>query len=42
LIEAGLKLKPHKCSFGMDELIYLGRVISIEGSKPNTSEVESF
>lgn len=40
LKEAGLTLKPSKCSFLQSSLLYLGYIISKDGQKPNPSKVE--
>ena len=45
LRRANLRLKPSKCSFLRDEVLYLGYVISKDGMKPDparTSQVENF
>ena len=39
IIEAGLKLKPSKCKFVQQEVMYLGHVITPAGLKPNTDRV---
>ena len=40
LREAGLKLKPSKCSFFKHEVKYLGHVISTSGVAPDPSKIE--
>ena len=40
LNEAGLRLKPSKCTFAAKEVKYLGHIISTEGIKPNPEKVE--
>lgn len=35
LVEVGLKLKPAKCRFALQELEYLGHVVNREGLKMN-------
>ena len=37
---AGLKLKPLKCEFFKQELMYLGRVVSEEGIQTDSKKVE--
>ena len=37
--EAGLKLKPSKCSFIRQEVEYLGHVVTPQGLKPNDALV---
>ena len=41
LCEAGLKLKPSKCEFIKDEVLYLGHIVTPNGIKPNPKIVES-
>ena len=41
LIKSGLKLKPSKCEFLKDEVVYLGHVVSKEGIKPNPKVIDS-
>jgi hypothetical protein len=41
LIQAGLKLKPSKCSFGMPELVYLGHVFSKWGIRPDPEKLRA-
>ena len=38
LLEKGIKLRAHKCSFGKQEVRYLGRMISAEGYRPDPAE----
>ena len=40
LREANLRLKPSKCSFGRQEVNYLGHVISANGILPDPSKIE--
>ena len=40
LREAGLKLKPSKCSFFMHEIQYLGHVISRSGIAPDAAKIQ--
>ncbi len=35
LVQAGLKLKPSKCNFVLQEVEYLGHIITADGLKPN-------
>ena len=37
--KAGLKLKSNKSSFGLDEIPYLGYVISRDGIKPDPVKI---
>lgn len=39
--DANLKLKPSKCKFGMEEVTYLGFLISKEGLKPDPSKIKA-
>ena len=41
LREAGLRLKPSKCSFAMKEIEYLGHVVSEEGIRTAKSKLEA-
>ena len=41
IIEAGLKLKPSKCTFLKDEIKYLGHTISAEGIKGNDDKIKA-
>jgi hypothetical protein len=41
LKNAGLKLKPSKCEFLKDEVVYLGHVVCKNGSNPNPKVIES-
>jgi hypothetical protein len=41
LSKAGLKVKPSKCDFFKNEVLYLGHVISDKGVKPNPSAIDS-
>lgn len=41
LSKAGLKLKPTKCDFFRNEVLFLGHVISDKGIKPNPSAIQS-
>ena len=41
LKEAGLKLKPTKCSFVQEGVDYLGHVITSEGLSPNPARIEA-
>ena len=38
--QAGLRLKPEKCSFAMKELPLLGFVVDEMGIKPNPNKIE--
>ena len=40
LRSAGLRLKPKKCLFLRDEVLYLGHVISVKGVKPDSAKTE--
>jgi hypothetical protein len=40
-ISAGLKLKPHKCTFYADEVGYLGFLVSTDRIRPDPSKVEA-
>jgi hypothetical protein len=39
LIDAHLHISPKKCSFGMQEILYLGHIISKDGSTPDPTKV---
>ena len=41
LQNAGLKLKPSKCEFLQDELLFLGHMVGKEGVRPNPKIIES-
>ena len=41
LKEAGLRLKPSKCSFARKEVVYLGFTVSSEGVTPNQEKVKA-
>ena len=41
LKEAGLKLKPSKCSFVRESVDYLGHVITSEGLSPNPARIDA-
>ncbi len=41
LREAGLKLKPEKCSFGKGEVAYLGYVVSKDGLSPDPGKIKA-
>jgi hypothetical protein len=41
LKNAGLKLKPSKCEFRKDEVVYLEHVVCKDGIKPNPKVIES-
>jgi len=41
LKKSGLKLKPTKCDFLKDEVLYIGHVVSKDGVSPNPKVVES-
>ena len=41
IIEAGLKLKPSKCTFLKDEIKYLGHTISAEGIRGNDEKIKA-
>lgn len=41
LKRAGLKLKPSKCEFIKDEVVYLGHVVCRNGIKPNPKIIDS-
>ena len=41
LREAGLKLKPKKCQFAMQQVTYLGRVISAHSILPDASKIKA-
>ena len=41
LKQVGLKLKPSKCEFFRQELIYLGHVVSIDGIQTDPKKVEA-
>ena len=38
--EAGVKLNDTKCKFGLQEVTYLGRVISVDGIKPDPEKIK--
>ena len=38
--EAGVKLNDTKCKFGLQEVTYLGRVISVDGVKPDPEKIK--
>ena len=38
--DAGLKFKPEKCRILQTEVVFLGHIVSKEGIKPDTSNVE--
>ena len=40
LREAGLKLKPEKCSFFQEQVPYLGHIVSRDGIKPDPEKVQ--
>jgi hypothetical protein len=39
LIDAHLHISPKKCSFGMQEILYLGHINSKDGSTPDPTKV---
>ncbi len=41
LRQAGLRLKPQKCLFGSDEVVYLGYVVSRNGISPDAPKVRA-
>jgi len=41
LSSAGMKLKPEKCSFMLQEVEYLGHTISAKGLQPTTQKVHA-
>ena len=41
LKEAGLRLKPSKCTFATEEIEYLGHTLTPEGVRPNSKKVEA-
>ena len=41
LRKSGLTARPSKCSFGMDEVVYLGYVVGGEKVKPTESKVQA-
>ena len=41
LKEAGLRLKPSKCTFAMEEIEYLGHTLTPQGVRPNSNKVEA-
>ena len=41
LKEAGLRLKPSKCTFATEEIEYLGHTLTPEGVKPNSKKVKA-
>ena len=41
LVDAGLRLKPSKCNFAMQEVLYLGHVISEAGIRVNPDKVKA-
>ena len=38
--DANIKLKPSKCSFGKDQVSYLGHIISKDGIQPDPEKIE--
>ena len=40
LSDSNLKLKPSKCSFKQETILFLGHIISNEGIRPDPSKVE--
>ena len=40
LRKAGLRLKPKKCSFLCDQVVYLGHVISKDGIAPDPAKAQ--
>ena len=38
--DANIKLKPFKCSFGKDQVSYLGHIISKDGIQPDPGKIE--
>jgi len=39
LADANLRLKPSECEFALEEILYLGHVISRDGQKPDEKKV---
>lgn len=39
LDEAGLRLKPSKCEFALDEILYLGHIVGRNGQKPDEKKL---
>jgi len=41
LTEAGLRLNPEKCSFGVDSIVYLGHEVNHQGIRPDPGKMEA-
>jgi hypothetical protein len=41
LQEVNLKLNPRKCSFGAQQIVFLGHVVTRQGSYPNPKKVQA-